>query len=161
MSQPNPEIWEWVRSDQALSDLLVEIQQKPLSVEEQAEEAFHRVSDMYGLPKNPEDIVYDDGEEEGDDRDDEPRTSVYEELGLLKFLNPDDDPRGTVMAAIYTVKNGYTTDLDEVISKKYGRKIPASCGIGWTGENSAVQIIFPEKDQGWLEAGCKLFVRVE
>ncbi|MBN8652262.1 MAG: hypothetical protein J0L67_12580 [Cytophagales bacterium] len=90
-------LYEWIQRDKKLSDLLVEIQNTTESVEQQAEIAFHRISGLYGIPEYPEDIDYDkliDGLI--------PETSVYEQLGLLKYLNPGlDSLRGNLLCAVY------------------------------------------------------------
>lgn len=144
MAQPDVNLARWISSDAGLSDLLTEIRQMPVSVEVQAEETFHRVSDMYGLPKMPEDIVIDEDDTVEQDGAQE-YTCVYEQLGLLKYLYPDGDPRDRVLAAIYTVKNNLAIDMEDVMQKKYGGSPPPYCGIGWMGDSSAVEIIFIEK----------------
>ena len=71
---------EWINTDKKLSAILVEIQELPISVEEQAELAFHRVSEAYNIPKTPQDIDF-----ENEDDDEEP-TSVYQHPILPKKL---------------------------------------------------------------------------
>ncbi len=159
---PHNEIQQWIDSDKVLSDVLVEIQEMPISLQEQAEVAFHRISEMYGVPKMPEDIVYDNDEESESITSDNPeQSSVYEQLGLFKYLHPDDDPRGLVLAAIYAVINNLSIDMGDIYNKKYGRKTPTLYGIGWIGENSKVEIIFIEKGESWYDAGCKVFVKFD
>lgn len=135
---------QWINEDPELSRVLVEIQESGLSVEEQAELAFHRISEMYNVAKLPEDIPdIDDGEE---------RTSVYQELGILKYLHPGDDIRGLVMTAIYVVKNGLNVDDSDIDHTSIS-------GIGYRGENSKVELVLVQKNESWVDLGCTLFTK--
>lgn len=148
-------IQEWINSDKELFDILVEIQKMPISIEEQAEVAFHRISDLYKIPKLPDNIP--DNEV---DEDEEEQTSVYEQLGLLKYLNPNDDIRGLVLSAIYCVKEGFGADASSIISEMFNDDSD-NAGIGHIGENSNVEIIIVKKSQSWFDLGCKMFTRFE
>lgn len=140
-------VQQWIEEDEQLSKVLVDIEESGLLSEEQAEMAFHRISDMYGLPKMPDDIEY------NDEDDDEEPTSVYQELGLIKYLAPkDDDPRGLVLLAIYFVKNRLHADESEIDKSSIS-------GIGYRGENSEVELVLVQKGQSWVELGCKLFTK--
>ncbi|WP_310556022.1 hypothetical protein [Flavobacterium sp.] len=132
-------IQEWVNSDKELSKILVEIQEMSISIEEQAEVAFHRISEMYKLPKLPDDISDDQV-----GKDEEEPTSVYEQLGLLKYLNPNDDIRGLVLLAIYSVKEGFGADVSSIVSEMFTDDSD-NTGIGHIGENSNVEIIIVKK----------------
>lgn len=57
-------VQHWIDNDQELSKALVGIEETGLSVEEQAELAFHKISDMYGVPKLPENIQEDDTDDD-------------------------------------------------------------------------------------------------
>jgi hypothetical protein len=143
---------------------LVQIQELPVTIEEQAEVAFHKVSEMYGVPKNPEDIKQQDDDEnenynDNEDADFKAHTSVYEELGLLKYLMPNEDKRGIALNAIYFVKNGYTTNKKEVMLCKFGKNIPDDVGIGFKGNNTNVEIVFVLKGESWFDLGCKMFTK--
>lgn len=148
-------IQQWIDSDKELSDMLVEIQNLNISINEQVEVAFHKISDFYGLPKMPEDI-----EHLNDEKFEQ--TSVYEQYGLLKFLhNVDEDLRGILLSAIYFVKNGYVTDINEVYKKYYStNKLPIG-GIGFKNSNSNVELVFVKKGESWFNLGCKMFIRYE
>ena len=135
-------IQQWIEKDMELSKALVEIQESELSIEEQAEMAFHKISDMYGIPKLPEDIIDDDKFE----------TSVYQELGILKHLHPENDLRGLVLMAIYLVKNCLQADDSEIDKTSLA-------GLGYRGENSEVELVLVQNGQSWVELGCKLFTR--
>lgn len=154
-------IQQWIAEDKKLNDALIEIQNLGLSENEQAEVAFHQISDMYQLPKMPNDIIDEDEDiveiYTGEEEDYDP-SSVYQELGLIKYLNPDEDPRGNVLMAIYIVKNKLHVDIDDVYLKKYGSKKKTS-GIGFKGENTDVEIVFVDKGKSWFEMGCILFMR--
>lgn len=151
-------ITEWINSDTQLYNCIIDIESKYQSHDEQAEAAFHKISELFNVPKNPEDIIE---EEENEDEFEEyvEQTSVYEQLGLLKYLQPNEDLRGLVLTAIYFVKNGYITDIDEVISKKFGNNIPDDVGIGFKGDNTNVEIVFVTKGQSWFDLGCKMFTK--
>lgn len=149
------ELQEWINGNKEIADALVQIQEMDASINEQAEMAFHRISEMCNVPKLPEDVSYlDDIEEVGLSP-----VSVYEQLGLIKFLDPDVDPRGQVLSAIFYAKEGYRIDLDEVYKKKFGDNTPTEVGIGFVNENTAVEIIFIGPDQSWFDLGCKLFMK--
>lgn len=162
-------VQQWMETDEELAEVLVEIQEMPLSVEEQAEVAFHRLSELYNLPKMPEDIIYDDEEDEDgnyyhdpnadhSDDDYEP-SSVYQELGVMKYLAPDDDPRGRVLTAIWAVKNKVRIDLEQAYEKARSEGINDVSGIGFRGVNSGVELVIIRKEESWVEAGCVLFIR--
>ena len=122
---------------------MVEIEQTGLSIEEQAQLAFNKISDLYNIPKLPEHIE-DDSKFE---------TSVYQELGILKYQDSNkNDPRGLVLFAIYLVKNGLHADDSEIDKSSIS-------GIGYRGENSEVELVLVQKGQSWVELGCKLFTK--
>ena len=62
----NP-IKEWVDSDAELAKTLVEIEETNLSLKEQAKIAFHKISTMYGVPEMPEDVVYNDEDDNAEE----------------------------------------------------------------------------------------------
>ncbi|WP_152969618.1 hypothetical protein [Pedobacter sp. Hv1] len=131
------------------------IQNADVPIVEQAEMAFQQLADFYNLPKLPEDIIYDDTNEDNSIE----KVSVYEALGLIKYLNAGEDPRGLVLFAVYCAKYGHNIDLQEVFKKKYGNEIPTNIGVGFRGENSNVEIIFIDQNQSWFDLGCKLFLK--
>jgi hypothetical protein len=152
----NP-IKEWVDSDTELAKTLVEIEGTNLSLAEQADIAFHKISDMYGVPKIPEDIVYNDEDDNTEEYVEKP--SVYEILGQIKYLQPGDDPRAQVLSAIYYVKNGYGIDLADVLKRKFGKKIPANTSVGFIREGINVELMFLDGSKNWMELGCKLMLK--
>ncbi|WP_147273608.1 hypothetical protein [Pedobacter chinensis] len=150
--QTNP-IKNWIDNDSILTSVLVEIQNMNISIEEQAEAAFHKLCEMYRLPKMPANInEYDEDELESED------TSVYQELGLLKFLEPNDDLRGLVLVAVYNTLNKITINLDEVY-RKAGVSIHAL--ICYKGENSRVNISFLSDSESWFDSECVMCLKGE
>ena len=154
-------ILNWMNTDKDLREAIAEIRAVCNSEKEQAEMAFHKISDMYGLPKNPEDMQYD---EEGDDYEwDEyyEPMPVYRELGLIKYLDPENDPLLLVIAAVYFVKNKHNVN-SEAAYQKYEELNPGkNCmGIGYIGDNSAVDLVFTDGSKGWIELGCKFYEKI-
>ncbi|KNB60372.1 DUF1963 domain-containing protein [Chryseobacterium sp. Hurlbut01] len=146
---------EWIDTDKKLSAMLVEIQEMPISVEEQAEVAFHRISEAYNVPKTPQDIDFEN--EEGIER-----TSVYQHLGLIRYLEPDDDPRGLVLSAIFFAKENLEVDYDLVFAKAQNEGIRREeiTGIGFLGENYNVKIVFVKNTESWFDLGCSFFTKI-
>jgi len=152
-------IQDWINSDKNLSNFLVEIEKMSDSYKEQAEIAFNRVTEMYKLAKMPQDNIYNEDDESQDDKQYEEQTSVYEQLGLLKYLMPDEDLRGLVLNAIYFVKNGYVSDIEAIMFKKFGDNIPDEVGFGFRGENTDVEIVFVLQGESWFDLGCKMYTK--
>jgi hypothetical protein len=152
--QNNP-IQDWIDTDKKLSSILVEIQEMPISIEEQAEIAFHKVSEAYSLPKFPQDI-------EIEDEDIKEPISVYHHLGIIKFLNPESDPRGNVLSAIYFAKENLEIDYEIVFLEaiKCGIDVSQITGIGFLDENSYVKIVFVKNTESWYELGCNFFIKI-
>lgn len=148
-NEVNP-IQSWVENDSRLLSILNEIHETNLPINEQSEMAFHRISELYGLPKLPEDA------QELAETTGEEVISVYQELGLVKFQEPDEDIRGLVLVALYNVLNKVTVDLDEIYKKANMKK---ERGICYKGENSKVTISFLEENVSWFDADCKLFLK--
>lgn len=159
-NEPSP-IQDWIDTDKKLSSILVEIQEMPISIEEQAEVAFHKVAEAYSIPKNPQDIVF----EEKDSIDEDTKVeaiSVYQHLGIIKFLNPENDPRGNVLSAIYFAKENLEIDYEIVMSEAAKNAVDTAeiTGIGFLGENSNVRIIFVKNTESWHELGCNFFIKI-
>jgi len=148
---------QWIETDEKLAEILVEIQEMPISVEEQAEVAFHRVSEAYNVAKMPEELDF-----ENEFEDDEEPTSVYQHLGLLKYLNNDEDPRGIVLSAILFAKENLEVDYNLIFEKaeKQGIDKKMIGGIGFLGENSNVRIVFVKNTESWSQLGCKFFIKI-
>ena len=148
-------VQNWINTDSELSNLLVEIEQMTDDVFQQAEIAFHKVSEKYNVAKMPTDI-----DENYDDLEPEvyvDPSSVYEQLGYLKFLYPHDDIRSLVMLAIYFVKDDFVADIDEVLQIKYGDNPPEYLGFGFKGINTNVELVFVTKNESWFDLGCNYY----
>lgn len=147
---------EWVKSNPEIEKLLVEIQNMPISVQAQAQIAFDRLAELLGLPKVPDDIHQNEDNEEK-----QGQRSLYEEYALLKYLKPDDDPRGLVLSGVFHLLNGIRVDYKEVVNKEYNGVIPKDCVIGIRGEGINSEVVFPkEENKSWYELGCKVAVKL-
>ncbi len=145
---------EWIEKDPKLSALLVEIQQKPLSIVEQAELAYHEIPKLIGIPKDNFNENYDPEESVSEFGND----SLYQQLGYINYMNPNADPRGRVLTAAYLVKHGISVPQKDII-KKYKTESAEECtGIGFVGNALDVRLIFVTKDENWFELGCKMFI---
>ncbi len=146
----------WYYKDKKLLDILMDIDKKGLSEEESAREAFYLVSEMYGLPKFIGDVDYED-----DWEDEEPR-SVFEEIAMVRFLFPDDLPRGIVMLALHNVYSKVGIPFDEVATEYYGSHddIPASYFVYFFGNDVDATLKLDIGEQSWIEAGAVLMKKV-
>ena len=153
--ETNP-IEAWYKKDIWLSKLLVDIDNKGLSDEESAREAFYQVSEMYGLPKFPDEV---DHEEEWEY--DEPR-SVFEEIALARYLFPDDLPRGIVMLALQNIYRKFCIPFDDVAAEYYGSHddIPDSYFLYFFGKDVDATVKLDIEDQSWIDAGAGLMKKV-
>ena len=144
---------DWVNQDEILGSLLIEIESMTeKTIIEQAEFAFHRICELYDLPKMPEDLErYSEYYDENDI--DEPR-SVFEEVALIKFLEPNDDPRGIVLAATFNVKHNIGVDLKEIMKMSFGKP---KFGIKGEGINS--EIVFIGENENWIDLDFKVLVQ--
>src|SRR6187431_1268048 len=89
----NNPIDEWYGSDEKLKEIIDSLSFSNKSPEEQAREAFYQIANLYELHKFPDDITEDDYKTYEEEGIDDPRT-VFEEIGIIRYLEPDDDPRG-------------------------------------------------------------------
>lgn len=142
----NP-IEEWYKKDKRLSDLLVSIDEQNLSDEDAAKQAFYKVTELYKLPKFPEDV---------DTENDEESRSVFEEMAILKFMFPDDELKGIVMLAAYNTYTKEFVSIDEAASIHYNgyENIPKEYFVYYFGKDIDARIEFDIKGQSWIEAGA-------
>jgi len=152
-----PTFEQWIQNDQKLNDLLVKIHSTEKSAFQQAEIAFNELSDLYDLPKMPEDLDRYEAYYESNGVTD-PR-SVYEEAALLKFLEPNDDPRGVVLLAIYHVEHAIGVNLLHVF-KKNSKKLPKNPQLGIKGEGINTSIIFIKDSERWYDLDCKVMLQL-
>lgn len=143
-------VQNWIDTDKKLYDVLVEIQSSVKDEKEQAELAFYRISEIYQLPKMPE-----DNEEELF------HSTVYEQLALLNFMEPQDNIKARVLTSLFFVKENYVVGMNFVYEKKFGNNEPPSnfVGIGYKGDIPYVVPVFVMKGQSWYELGCKYFTK--
>ncbi len=146
----------WYSTDNRLKEIIDKITLTNRSFEEQAKEAFTLVSDMFNLPKYPDDITedyYAQCEEEGIF---EVRT-VFEEVGIIRYLEPDDDPRGIVLFALHNIKHKTYMDIDYCAIKHFGgkRKVPKEYMVYYTGEDSDSKLNFLNDGESWLKPGVR------
>ena len=146
-------IEKWINEDKQLYDLVVEIQSMDKSEIEQAEIAFIRLCELYDLPKMPVDTKrYESYYDENDISN--PR-SVFEEHALIKFMDPNNDPRGMVLSAVYNVKNNVGVDYNHVAEIEFENEIPKDLQIGIKGNGIDGTVLFPQKEgKSWVDLGC-------
>lgn len=154
-------ILDWLKRDEELCNIVNKIDATGNSFEEQAFDAFHLLCEHYDLPKYPEDFTdkyYTRFEKMGID---DPR-SVYEEATIFNYLEPNEDPRGKVMVAIYNVKNGKFIDINECALKHFGSKesIPKEYSVCFIGEGFAGRLHFLKPEESWFDLGAKSANRV-
>ena len=147
---------DWYNEDSRVKEIIDKLDSSEKNFEKQAEEAFHKFCEVFTLPKFPEDItgkIYEQHEQEGLD---EPR-SVYEEIGILRYLEPNDDLRSIVFLALYNIKNFSYIDIDHCASKYFGSesKIPKEYMVYYTGENSKSLLNFLKNNESWTKEGVK------
>lgn len=153
-----PSFEQWTTGNQVLNEQLVKIQGMDCGPLKQAEFAFKELSSLYDLPLMPEDLERYEAffKSKGIT---EPR-SVYEEAALLKYLSPDDDPRGIVLFAVYNVKHGMGIDIRDVF-KKNAKKVLKNSRLGIIGEGINTSIIFIKENDNWFDLGCKVMMQPE
>ncbi|MFY7665484.1 hypothetical protein [Flavobacterium sp.] len=148
------QLQKWISKNQKLSNLLVEIQEKPLSIVEQAELAYHEIPKLIGITKDNFNENYDPEESVSEFGND----SLYQQLGYVNYMNPNADPRGRVLTAAYLVKHGTSVPQQDIL-KKYKTESEEECiGIGFIGNALDVRLIFVKKGENWFELGCKMFI---
>jgi len=138
------QIQEWINQDNNLYNLIIEVQSTDKTPIQQAEIAFNRICELYGIPKMPEDIISSKAntESELDAR------SLFEEHALLKFLAPEnEDPRGIVLSAAHNLLNHHHISYYEVAKKEF-TDIPEVCQIGVSGsEYNSTVVFFSKRNQ--------------
>jgi hypothetical protein len=154
----NP-IEDWINNDDNLYNLIIEIQEKNNSPQEQAEIAFNKLCSLYDIPLMP--LEMNSGFSSSEEKKISKR-SLFEEHALLKFLAPEnEDPRGLVLSAAYNIINNKTIDYIEIAKKEYEDHLPDLCQIGISGNNYNSNVIFFEKEtEDWTELGCKTITTI-
>ena len=160
MVKGNP-VDNWYNSDTKLKAIIDSISQQDKTALEQAADAFELVSNAYDLPKFPDSFtqeLYDKYEAEGVDF---PR-SVFEEVGILRFLEPNDDPRGIVLCALYNTLHRTYTDRSICALRHFGskQKIPKEYMIYYTGDNAESKLNFLATGESWAKPGIKYALKI-
>lgn len=147
---------EWLDSDIKLRELVASIGSTETSPEKQARAAFYKISDMFNLHKFPDEITDDDYEKYEIAGIDEPKT-VFEETGVLRYLEPKGDPRGIVFCALFNVKNRSYTDMEECARKHSGakKKIPPEYVYYFTGDDIDSKLNFLQQGESWNKPGVR------
>jgi len=151
----NPVI-DWINKDEKLRTIIERLSNSGLTEKEQADIAFDEISDAYDLPKYPDSFTEDDYKRYEEAGINDPR-SVYEEVGIIHYLEPNDDPRGIVLFAIYNIKNGFKIDITEAARRhfKSKKKIPSEYMIYFLGDKSATIMHFLNNEKSWFDTGAK------
>lgn len=156
----NP-IQDWYTSEERIQQVIDTLSSSGLTEEEQAKAAFDQVADAYDLPKYPQDFTdahYERFSEQGVEN---PR-SVFEENTILSYLEPEDDPRGIVILALYNVHHGIQIPLNECAKKHFGgkRKIPKEYMVCFIGETIYGKLHFMKDGESWTEMGARSAMKI-
>jgi hypothetical protein len=146
----------WYSKDKKLREIIDNLSNSGKSAFDQARDAFYQLSDIYGLPKYPSDINEGDYKKYEEEGIDNPRT-VFEEVGILRYLEPDDDPRGVVLCALYNIKNRTYVDIKNCAERHFGGKknIPPSYMVYYTGQDADSKLNFLNEGEQWTKDGVK------
>ncbi|MBI2730975.1 MAG: hypothetical protein HYX40_09530 [Sphingobacteriales bacterium] len=144
----------WYTKDQWLCDFLVSVDQKNLSDEDAAREAFYKVAEHYKLPKFPWDKQNSDNEEE--------KISVFEEMAIAKFIFPEDELKGIVMLALYNVYTNEFIPIDDAAAIYYGDHdhIPDQYMAYYFGKDVNATLRFEIRNSSWVEAGATFVSKI-
>lgn len=144
----------WLLSDARLKEHIERISSSGMSEFDQAKTAFYELSDFYGLKKFPEDITEEEYENYLEAEGSDPR-SVFEEVGIARYLELSEDPRGIVMVAIYNILNRDPLDIDNCAEMHFGKAIPNSYVIYFTGQDADATLNFRKDGESWHKEGIK------
>ncbi len=147
-------ISDWIKSEKKLFALLTKIEKSTSDPHKQADQIFNKVSELFNVPKYPDDI--ESGNEDGPLYE----TSVYEQTALLKYLEPEPDKLPEhVLGAIYFIVHGTEVDPDFIFEKyeAEGSDRTSISGFGYKNEGVTVELVIVTKDQSWVTLGCKYF----
>jgi hypothetical protein len=156
MSEEFNPVIDWINTDEKLRAIIERLSNSGLTEKEQADVAFDEISDAYNLLKYPDSFTENDYKRYEELGINDPR-SVYEEVGIIHYLEPNDDPRGIVLFAIHNIKNNLKMDINEAALKhfKSKKKIPSEYMIYFLGDKSSTMMYFLENDKSWSETGAK------
>ena len=150
---------EWVSLNPEIEELLFEIQNMPIPIQDQAQIAFDRLAELLGLMKDPGEINQNENKDE--DNESQSQRSLFEEHALLKYLEPDNDPRSLVLSSVFHLFNGAGVAYEDIANKRYDGVIPQDCIIGIRGQGINSEVVFPrEENASWYELGCKTAIKI-
>ena len=151
----NP-VEEWYTSDKRLKEIIDTLSSTGKSPFEQAIQAFYQISNLYHLHKFPDDLTEDDYKKYEEEGIDDPRT-VFEEVGIIRFLEPEDDPRGIVLFALHNIKNRTYMDINLCAERHFGdiNNIPSSYIVYYTGQDADAKLNFLKDGETWTKEGVK------
>ena len=146
----------WYFSDKKLKKVIDTLSSSGKPAFDQARDAFYQLSDMYNLHKYPDDITEAAFKKYKKEGIDNPRT-VFEEVGILRYLEPDDDPRGVVLCALYNIKNRTYVDINYCAERHFGKRknIPPDYMIYYTGQDADSKMNFLNDGEQWTKEGVK------
>lgn len=146
----------WYSSDEELKGIIDALSVSGKSPDDQAKDAFYMLSDIYQLHRFPNDITEDDFRKYKEEGIDNPRT-VFEEVGILRYLEPDDDPRGVILCALYNIKNRTYVDINFCAERHFGNRenIPLSYMIYYTGQDVDSKLCFLGDGELWAKEDVK------
>ena len=156
----NP-IEDWYNSDEQIKNIIDRLSSSGMTNEEQAIAAFEEISVAFDLPKYGHsftDAHYARYEELGMES---PR-SVFEEAAVIRYMEPDEDPRGIVILALYNVHNGIQLPIEECAEKYFGGKdkIPTQYMVCFLGENIDGKLHFLEPGESWIDLGARSAMQI-
>ncbi len=150
------EAQDWIQKDENLSDLLIKIKGSSKTDEEAALTAYHQVAEMLQLPKTFSDITEDSYE--ADEEQDRELHSVFEELAIINYLEPNQNILDRVLVALYIVYMKAHIDYEQAALKYYGskEKVPKPYFIFFFGRDVDAHISFdiPKEFNSWPESGA-------
>lgn len=146
----------WYSNDERLKKIIDTLSSSGKSPFEQAREAFYQISKLYNLHKYPDEITEDDYKIYKEEGIDYPRT-VFQEIGIIRYLEPEDDPRGVVLFALYNVKSRKYMDINLCARKHFGskKKIPDNYIVYYTGQDADSKLNFLNAGESWTKEGIK------
>lgn len=146
---------EWFNSDLKLKAIINEIDKSGKPFIDQAKEAFYRLSELYNLPKFP-------GDAANKIKGVRYHRTVFEEVGILRYLEPDDDPRGIVTSVVYNIKNQLYVDIKLCAERHFGSldKIPDEYSIYYSGQDADSKLCFLNDGESWDKEGVNFLARI-
>jgi hypothetical protein len=86
---------------------------------------------------------------------------VFEEIGIIRYLEQNEDPRGFLLLAVYNIKNGICINLDECAIKHFGSEenIPKEYMIYYLGEDIDSKFHFAG-NESWVDLGAKCACKI-